>query len=207
MTSIKIRCLFFFFIAVLVSGLSADVNVPIDPENPIINETRIPDVVLESPDNDGKSLSMIGVQLDFSHTNTVEGIFTLSNHILFTLTNLISNTITIKSYSIFNIDRLEVLKWKAERKDNSLYLFTPVLYAVYTNETGFLLYNGNISALNRLEISQIDKNLAFYSLFYDKWIEGKKGVFRWENSRTANFSYNLDHPINGVVVKIRFINR
>jgi hypothetical protein len=183
-----------------------EINEPQSPSDPSLGDVTIPDVspldVTNTPPEN--LLYQLNAAVYFTEGKSVNGLIRLTNDLIITVTNTNNNMIRINSLSIFNINNIQITKWEPVKTSNDLYLFTPVEYKIFTNEfdTNYFVYYGNISTLNDFEMTDDRTLYHFYSIFYDRWIEGKKGYFRWNNSKASTFSYNFTNPIPGVVKTI-----
>lgn len=191
----------------LVSGLmfSEDLNQPMEPA---VNDIAIPEVQAPTMSTNGQDkLVLLKATAVFSGGQTWKGLIYLTNNTQITITNLTASGIEIKSLSFYNIEKVRITKWSAEKTDKGdLYQFSPSEYRIVGigTDTNGLVYKGNLPVFNQFLFSDDRVKKPLYTIFFDKWIEGKKGYFRWENSRADSFSYNFDNPISGVVTAIEF---
>ena len=98
---------------------------------------------------------------------------------------------------VFGGARLFAGKYNMKSPGDNNYKFVPVEYRIYSPKVR--IYKGNLPFFNQFDLQYRGGKRRFYTIFFDKWIQGKKGDFHWKNSRAYDFSYNLTHPIEGVV--------
>ena len=206
----KISILAFLF---LVFSAVYPLDEPQAPVDPNVDDVTVEIPALSTPSNDNKSgsLFLIQARLEVSGADDIEGSAALSNHLTLSITNKSGGAETVQEISLFSISRIEIVKWAPEKVKDNLYLFKPVQYLIFTNQSQSLLseeravtYNGNIESLNNFIISGNFPKKMVYTIFYDQWIPGSRNFYRWENSRATVFAYNFDHPLKGVVKTIRF---
>ncbi len=187
-----------------------EIPSPSTPVEPVIEELKMPEITTEGPSNQNLSnmLYLFHSSVIFSDGSVLEGTLQLSNNIIFRFTNNINGQLFIKSISLYEIEKIEIVRWMPEKKDNNTFLFIPIEYQLYTNQSdsSYLIYTNNIESFNSFIIGNEKFGYKqLFTIFYDRWMEGKKGVSRWENSKAASFPYNTVHPISGVVRSIQFI--
>lgn len=178
------------------------------PDEPLVNDIVIPDVKAPTLSTNGMDqLVLIKATAVFSGGQTWKGLIYLTNSTVITITNLTPSGIEIKSLSFYNIESIRITKWSAVKTEKGdLYQFTPSEYRIVSvgTDTNGLVYSGNLPVFNQFLFSDDKVKKPLYTIFFDRWIEGKKGFFRWENSRADSFSYNFQNPIPGVVTAIEF---
>ena len=197
----------FFLVSIIYTDES--VSSPSEPSQPVIEELKIPEITMDGTNQVfSNTLFLCRVSVIFSDGSTLEGTMQLSNNIILSFTNDLTSQVSIKAIPLYRIEKITVVKWMPEQKDKGTFLFLPVEYRIYTNgdDPSYLTYTNNIVELNSFTVG--DEKYGYkqlYTIFYDNWIEGKKGVSRWENSKADYFPYNTIHPISGVVTTINFI--
>ncbi len=184
------------------------IKSPDSPDEPKVEEVQIPELKVEEVSNfENNKLYLFRVKVDLSDGTAITGTMNLTNNPIFVITNQIIGQINISTISIYQLDKIEIIKWQPERKDKDLFLFKPVEFRFYTNQTdNYISYRNPINELSDIQISNDSYGRKhIFSIFYDRWIEGKKNAFRWDNSKASVFPYNYDHPIPGVIQSITFI--
>ncbi|MGC8765535.1 MAG: hypothetical protein ACP5QT_06585 [Brevinematia bacterium] len=198
----------------LLFRMSFSVDLPAEPESPKINEdfsTEIPQI--EDPFSEMKTNSFVyyvRTRLYFSDGKNKERVLIFSNVDLISVTNSEDDTKKIYTFSLYQIEKIEIIKWKASSLSNNIYLFSPDFYRIYLKTespgtTNFVEIKNNIAYFNVLSSKTEEKLENYYTIFYDYWISGKNKFFRWKNSRSMVFDYNFTNPLPDVVVKIEFL--
>jgi hypothetical protein len=205
--NLKPFCLMSLFMLIFASVFSFDESSVPNPSEPDAPEVKFPDMPSAKISNqeNPQMLILLRVSLTISEETEMKGTAYFSNYSRWTVTNQILNKINIFSFSIYDIQKIDILKWKSEKKDENTYFFIPSEYKIYANNRDYFIHKGNIEAFNSLILSDDTSKKRYYSVFYDNWIEGKKGFYRWENSKASSFTYNFENPIAGVVKTIQFI--
>lgn len=192
------------------ANFSAADSGPDAPAEPVIEDIRVPDIRMEDRGDYSRPglLYMAQVELTFADGRVTNGVWVMSNDTRLTLTNRAGSRMDIRTVSLYALSSIEISRWNATNTGRNTYLFTPVQFLLQPSGGSGFLYNGRLELFEKLVLQMPDdRTAAWYSIFYDSWEAGVKGVFRWENTRSANFTYNLDHPLPGVIVKIRFLNQ
>ncbi len=200
----------FIIIFSLLYNFSFCLNNPDLPVEPEVDEdfsTELPEI--ENPFkeiNTNSTIYFIKTKLFFPDKTTKEEILIFSNLNSLSITNN-EDTKKVYTFSLYQIGKIEIIKWKATNLSNNLYLFLPDRYKVYLKDETVEPFEiiGNIGLFNVLTASSEEKTKKFYTIFYDHWISGKNKYFRWKNSKSVVFDYNLTKPLPDVVVKIEFL--
>ncbi|MCX7820361.1 MAG: hypothetical protein N2258_01645 [Brevinematales bacterium] len=182
------------FLLFLVSIFCFSIDEPIPPQvedNITVEIPKVPDPFQDIKTNTDY---FIKTRLYIHYNKSIERVLFFSN-INISITNY-------TNFSLYEISKIEIKKWKATLISNNLYLFTPEKYNFYFyNKKEPIEINGNIEMFNILQ----SKEEKFYTFFYDYWISGKNKYYRWKNSRSVVFDYNFTHPLENVVFKIEFL--
>lgn len=179
------------------------------PDLPQINDIEEPQFEYFQPNYNTNYAYIYNIpgKVLYSDNKILEGILFFSNNILFVITNFQSNKIDIYNITLYDINKIKILRWKPYLKDKDLYLFVPDLYEIYNNRNTFpLIISNNIEILNSFIITINEKKYSCYTVFYDRWIKAKNNKNRWENSLSFDFKYNFTNPIEGVVKEIIFFD-
>lgn len=185
-----------------------DVSPPIEPSEPII---EIPPIENPFLSNSAKEATYtIITRVKFADGTYIKGTISFTNIIVFSLTNFISNRNEVYTFSIYDLDRIVINKWQPEKVSNNLFLFKPCDYIFYFNDRNLfqrelIQFHSNVEFFNVLNLVSGEKSYNLYSIFYDYWIMGKNGLFRWKNSRGVIFEYNASHPLSNVITEIKFL--
>lgn len=207
---IRLRWLIVFFIGVVFATTlySENAKAPIEPTEPSvefedIEEAGFDDDVDTKKEKQKNRARYIPIKIVITGKKAVIGKLEIKSNIMITITNKISSKqLSIKKFLLNNVDKIEVLRWKQIRTDGAKYSFVPSQYRIYANKTW--IYDGNIPYINEFIIVINSKERKFYTIFYDRWVMGKSERFYWKNSRAYSFTYNLTHPIDGVVKALEF---
>lgn len=210
----RIKIILLLFSAILLSAQNRLLSYedPTPPSEPVVEDLKLPDIEMNEPAHTDRPgmLVLIKGTIGFSDKKEWQGTLHFSNNLILSITNTMPGRTSIQTISLYSIERIIIEKWEAIKMDNDTYYFQPILYKIITNQSRSLLseeqslhYQGNIPLFNRFGFSGDTPVKAVYSIFYDRWISGKKQAFRWENSKSTSFSYNFDHPIQGVVTTIQ----
>jgi len=193
----------FFFFLCLTAYSSEDVKKPDEPIKPKEPSVKDPSGQEKKKKSRQKPIEF-SITLSFSDGKTFSGALEFTNIFSIVLTPELSSETQL--ISISNLSLVEISKWGIGKIEEDYFLFQPILYRIYTNQdvSNYILYDGNIGFLNTLTVKNKNTKTNFNTIFYDRWIEGKKGAFRWENSKSLVFPYNFDHPLPGVVTRIYF---
>ena len=186
------------------------IKEPENPSSPVIDENIVVEIPsVENPFKNGitnNSLYIFRTELTFGNGEKKKLDLHFTNLITLSVTNYVSNRFSINTFSIFDLSRVEIKKWKVENVSNNLYIFIPQIYKLYFNDgKESKEYNGNIPCFNVLTSKVNGKDINFYTIFYDYWIKGKNNIFRWKNSKSLVFEYNLVNPLFDVVCTIVFL--
>ena len=174
------------------------------PTNPVVDDIQIPDVKLSNPAPTTTSLLSVRVIVEISGGKQLRGMLLLTNPTLFWQTNVSEGSLSVRNWTVEQLGEIDILKWRPDRTDKDTVLWEPFSYRMTGETDAAFLHEGRIPELDRLVVDTGDRRVAAFTIFYDRWIEGKKGVFRWENARNANFQYHRENPVEGVAVKIKF---
>ncbi|OHD55457.1 MAG: hypothetical protein A2Y33_11655 [Spirochaetes bacterium GWF1_51_8] len=132
-----------------------------------------------------------------------KGTYEYATNFTLIVTNKISNQNQIAKIDLMSIVELEVTGWTAIQIESGFYQFVPVQYRIYSGGKIYL-YPKNIPQFNTFLVEADGKPKKMYTIFFDSWVAGQKGVFRWKNSKAYEFAYNYTHPIDGTVFRIQF---
>jgi hypothetical protein len=196
------------FIPILVFSVSlyaGTPTAPAEPEEPQINipsfeETGKPDTNIKSGVR--TMFASLPTQIIIAERETFSGFFDMVSNISITITNTNNGKLEIASFSFTQIDKIEVKRWGFQKIKNNQYFFFPVEYRIYAPK--LYIYNGNLPFLNEITVRAGNETRKFYTVFYDYWIKGEKGHFRWQNSRASDFAYNFRNPISGTTRALEF---
>lgn len=195
-------------LALIPLSLYAGNNGMKSPVEPAVSDVSIPDVKAPELSTNGLGqLVLLKATVTFSGGETWKGLIYLTNSTVITMTNVTPSGTEIRSLSFYNIESVRVTKWSAVKTEKGdLYQFTPAEYRIVGvgTDTNGIVFSGNLPVFNQFVFSDDRVKKQLYTIFFDRWIEGKKGFFRWENSRADSFSYNFQNPIPGVVTEIDF---
>lgn len=208
----------FRFFSILLLGLilpsalfSRDIDIPVEPAVPVAAEVAVP--ALAPPDTSnrapGQQLFLRRATVRFSDKRTWKGVIQLSNSVLISLTNRSFDHMSIDTLTVYNLRKLKIVRWRADPQSNGLFLFTPSEYRIFTDpsDPAGMKYSFPISHFDRFVFTGQDRSSVLYSVFYDRWVQGKTGAFRWENTKATTFGFNLENPVPGVVTEIEFEER
>ncbi len=162
---------------------------PKEPEDISIELPEIPDPFIDIKTN---SEILFKAKIFLSQSKAIVRTLSFSNFNI-KLSNMEIN--------LYEVKEIEIKKWKVTHISNDMYLFMPDKYLVKFMNRNNIELDGNIEILNTL----VAEKERFYSFFYDFWISGKNKYYRWKNSKSVTFDYNLNNPIKNVVYKIEFI--
>ncbi len=119
------------------------------------------------------------------------------------ITNIDKKKMIIKSISLSEIRSISVAHWKPVRTSAALYEFQPDDITIRLKDEK--IYKADsLPVIHTLSLKIDNQDRTVYSIFYDQWIPGQTGVYRWKNSKAGDFAYNFSHPVEGVVIEIDF---
>lgn len=191
---------------------------PVDPSNPADPAVTDPDFsnfsftdVNEPPAEKPRYLVMMKAGLIFSDGSVSNGMLYLTNTLQLKLTNATNSSApgkAVKAINLYDISRIDIIRWQPLDNGDGTYLFTPVFYKIYTNRDykDGIDYNGNIGLFNSFDFGTADGTNSVLSYFSDIWVKGINGDFHWQNSKSSIFGYNFTHPVDGVVVSLQLNN-
>ncbi|MEJ5285257.1 MAG: hypothetical protein ACP5Q5_00465 [Brevinematia bacterium] len=186
-----------FIFLLFIINLSFALEEPKEPSSPVVEEnfsTELPSIPDPFKEIKTNSFFLIKAKITLYPYQSVERVLAFSN-LQIVVTNL-------TNFSIYEVQKIEIKKWKANHISNNMYLFMPEKYDFYFyNKKEPFEITGNIELFNILST----KEEKFYSFFYDYWISGKNKYYRWKNSKSVVFDYNFTHPLENVVYKIEFL--
>jgi hypothetical protein len=195
---------FFLFPMILYAGNDTGIQSPLEP---VVTNITIPDIHAPSMSSNGpEPLYIMKATVVYSDGLSWRGVIYLTNNTVITITNRAASGVDIRVLSIYSLESIRVVRWTAEKQGTNLYRFTPAEYRVVAvgTDTNGIVYTGNIPVFNQFVFSDDSVKKQLYTFFFDRWIEGKKGYFRWENSLATSFPYNFNNPLPGVVVEVDF---
>ncbi len=205
--------LLMFFIALqpLYSLQEPSIKDPEVPDEPVVDDSLMTDIHINDSFKANKTsyLFLVKAMVTLAGGSEESGMLYVSNTLRLTMTNRVKNTLSIRSISLYDIAKIEIIRWEAREKGDNNYLFVPVQYKIYTNlnSAGFFEYKGNIDIFNTFLFGSDDQKIPLATVFYDTWVEGKKNSFHWENTKSPVFGYNFMNPVDGIVTAIRFDKR
>ena len=115
------------------------------------------------------------------------------------ISNKTKNGLEITSVNLASLKKIVCTNWHADEIRPNLYRFYPGTYRLIGKKT--YAYHGHLSFLDSLLLSEPPSHA--YTIYFDRWIQGKKGVWRWKNNKATHFEYAFTHPLSNVVVEIR----
>lgn len=188
---------------------------PSSPAEPAVSDTDFSNFsftdVNEPPAEKPRYLVMMKAGVIFSDGSMSNGMLYLTNTLQLKLTNA-ANSIakgkTLKVINLYDISRIDIIRWQPLDNGDGTYLFTPVFYKIYTNRDykDGIDYTGNIGLFNSFDFGSTDGTNSVLSYFSDTWVKGINGDFHWQNSKSSIFGYNFTHPVDGVVVSLQLNN-
>lgn len=179
-------------------------DVPDLTPPPLIDPTPIP---VSTASNTNRQWVQFPARLTDSSGHVRKGVLIWTKPITLEITNIVRGIFSVDSLSLFFVKSIEVKHWKGTLLSNDLYRFEPSEYRVTLyEESEPRVIRANLPDLNEMIFEENDKRTRAYTLFYDLWVSGKRGIYRWENSRGTTFPYNDTHPIPGVIVKIELLD-
>jgi len=119
------------------------------------------------------------------------------------ITNKVTNQTVTAKIDLMSIEQIDIIGWTAQQIETGFYQMVPVQYRIYFGGKSYI-YDKNIPYLNIFIIKSDGKNTKLFTIFYDSWVKGQKGVFHWKNSMAYEFSYNFSHPLKGVAISLQF---
>lgn len=176
-------------------------NEPIDPEIQFQKDKENKQLTSVSSSDGTKFFKL--AQVIVSPDKVLNGTFEYSTNLVLYITNKISNLTYIKPVDLASIEEIEIKQWSPVEQSEGFYKFVPSLYYLYTKNE-IHKYYANIPIFNVFKLRIYNNQETLYTIFYDFWVEGKKGFFHWENSKAYQFNYNFTHPLNGVAIRIKF---
>jgi hypothetical protein len=209
-------CIFYIILSVFSSFsivFSAnDINEPKAPEDPsvetpVVEIPAISNVIIrnESPATNQEYLFLMKAEIGFSDGSTRKGMLYLTNIIQLAITNIRTGKTEVRKLMLYDISRIDIMRWQPRDDGGGSYFFIPVEYRIYTNnyEADSIDFNGNIALLNSFDFGEEGGTNTLNSCFYDSWIEGKDNSFHWENTKATVFGYDFNHPVDGIVMSLK----
>jgi hypothetical protein len=181
---------------------------PKEPYQPLVNEPVFSNISFTDlpPVEKSPYLLMIKGAITFSDGSISNGTLYLTNTLKLFITNRTQTGKAPKMITLYDISKIDIIRWQPVNNGDGTYLFMPVFYRIYTNSrySEGIDYNGNIGLFNSFDFGNENGTNKVLSYFSDAWVEGKNSDFHWQNSKSAIFGYDFTHPIDGVAVTLQF---
>ncbi len=210
--SMKISGMIFYAFLILFflfksSSYSDEPKIPVEPavSSPDVEIPSFSNSIMESPVIKKNYLFLMKAEITFSDGNEKSGMLYLTDIIKLEITNLTSGKATIRKLMLYDISRIDIEKWQPLDYGGGRYYFMPVQYRIYTNgyDADSFYFNGNIALLNNFDFGYSGETNMLDTCFYDTWVEGKKKIFHWDNTKATMFGYDFEHPVDGIVVSLK----
>ena len=149
------------------------------------------------------------VEIIISKGSKTKGVIKLKNNPITIITKQ-GDFVYKRNVLMSDIKSIEIITWQESKiekkglKDETPYVFYPVVFKVKTKDKQKYLYKGRLPYLEKITLTNILGNTTLHSIFYDYWMT-KDNKRYWLNSRSKNFSYNKKKPHPLVVKKIIFL--
>jgi hypothetical protein len=185
---------------------------PSGPSEPAVSDTDFSNIsftdVSEPAAEKPRYLVMMKAEVIFSDGAMSNGMLYLTNTLHLKITNGSSAVKPARDINLYDISRIDIIRWQPLDNGDGTYLFTPALYKIYTNRNyrDGIDYTGNIGLFNSFDFGTEDGTNSILSYFSDTWVKGINGEFHWQNSKSSIFGYNFTHPVDGVVVSLQLNN-
>jgi hypothetical protein len=201
-TRIFIRLALLLLLPGILSAQIAEPSVP-DPSDP---EAQFNLTSMQAPTKTNSSVVQTYhsyAQVLISPNTLLKGTYEYTTNFTLYITNKVTNQTVTAKIDLMSISQIDMIGWTAVQVEAGFYQMLPIQYRIYSGGKSYI-YDKNIPYFNIFLINTEGKNTKLFSIFYDSWIKGQKGVFHWKNSMAYEFSYNYTHPLKGVAVSIQF---
>lgn len=120
------------------------------------------------------------------------------------LTNQAGQTLSIQTLDYASVQHITISQWQPLPEGNARYRFEPV-QAVLVLKDGRMFTAPALPGMHEISGLSQGETIRLWTVFYDQWMSGEKNIYRWKNSRAGSFNYNFTHPLQGVVIRIDFL--